>query len=76
MSDSTMFESKPGFKRGGKRNEVPDMGRLFDRTPPHHIDAERSLIGSILLDPAVLNDVVELIPNGEMFYQESHGTIY
>ena len=71
-----MFESKPGFKRGGKRNEVPDMGRLFDRTPPHHIDAERSLIGSILLDPAVLNDVVELIPNGEMFYQESHGTIY
>lgn len=71
-----MFESKPGGRRGGKRNEVPDLGRLFDRTPPHHIDAERSLIGSILLDPSVLNDVVELIPNGEMFYQESNGVIY
>ncbi|MCA9276475.1 MAG: replicative DNA helicase [Phycisphaerales bacterium] len=76
MSDSTMFEPKPDSRRGSSRREVPDMGRLFDRTPPHHIDAERSLIGSILLDPAVLNDVVELIPNGELFYQESHGTIY
>ncbi len=52
------------------------MGRLFDRTPPHHVDAERSLIGSILLDPSVLNDVVELIPNGDLFYQESNGVIY
>ena len=71
-----MFEPKPDARRGSSRREVPDMGRLFDRTPPHHIDAERSLIGSILLDPAVLNDVVELIPNGDLFYQESHGTIY
>ncbi|MCR9075020.1 MAG: hypothetical protein NXI07_03175, partial [bacterium] len=76
MNDSTMFEPKSGKRRGDQRPQTLDMGRLFDRTPPHHIDAERSLIGSILLDPAVLNDVVELIPNGEMFYQESHGTIY
>ncbi len=76
VSDSTIFESKPDARRGGKRNEIPDMGRLFDRTPPHHIDAERSLIGSILLDPSVLNDVVELIPNGDLFYQESNGVIY
>ncbi len=71
-----MFESKSGGRRGNPRNEIPDLGRLFDRTPPHHIDAERSLIGSILLDPSSLNDVVELIPNGEMFYQESNGVIY
>ncbi len=52
------------------------MGRLFDRTPPHAVEAERSLLGSILLDPSVLNDVVEIVPSPESFYKETHGTIY
>lgn len=52
------------------------MGKLFDRTPPHAVEAERSLLGSILLDPGVLNDVVEIVPTPESFYKEAHGTIY
>ncbi|MGV6815410.1 MAG: DnaB-like helicase N-terminal domain-containing protein, partial [Phycisphaerales bacterium] len=77
MNESSLYEAKSGgsFQKGKKSN-VPDMGKLFDRTPPHHVDAERSLLGSILLDPTVLNDVVEMIPNAEPFYQESHGVIY
>ncbi len=55
----------------------PDaIGKLFDRTPPHAVDAERSLLGAILLDPGVLNDVVELLPGPESFYKEAHSTIY
>ena len=77
MNESSLYESKPGgsFQKGKKSN-APDTGKLFDRTPPHHVDAERSLLGSILLDPTTLNDVVELIPNADPFYKEAHGVIY
>ncbi len=80
VNDANLYESGSGapFKKHkkGKKSNVPDMGKLFDRTPPHHVDAERSLLGSILLDPTTLNDVVELIPNADSFYKESHGVIY
>jgi len=77
VSESTLYESKPGRDWKKKRRaDIPDTGKLFDRTPPHHIDAERSLLGSILLEPAILNDVVEIVPNAESFYKESHGVIY
>jgi replicative DNA helicase len=69
----TTFESKPF---GKKRKPTIDAGELFDRTPPHHIDAERSLLGSILLDPMVLTEIVEIVSTPEQFYKEAHGTIF
>jgi len=76
VNENTLYEPKPGKAWKNRKPDIPDVGKLFDRTPPHHVDAERSLLGSILLDPTVLNDVVELIPNGDQFYKESHGVIY
>jgi replicative DNA helicase len=64
------------FEPKAFRTDREAMGKLFDRTPPHAIEAERSLLGSILLDPSVLNDVVEIVPTPESFYKEAHGTIY
>lgn len=64
------------FEPKAFRTDREAMGRLFDRTPPHAIEAERSLLGSVLLDPSVLNDVVEIVSSPDQFYKESHGTIY
>lgn len=72
MSETTT-ESKPW---GKKRKPTIDAGALFDRSPPHHIDAERSLLGSILLDPMILTEVVEIVSTPEQFYKEAHGTIF
>lgn len=80
----TQFEAKPDFKPDGKfagkprpfKTDHEAMGQLFDRTPPHATEAERSLLGSILLDPAVLNDVVEILPSADSMYKQSHATIY
>ncbi len=72
MSDTTL-ESKPW---GKNRKPTIDASELFDRTPPHHIDAERSLLGSILLDPMVLTEIVEIVSSPEQFYKEAHGTIF
>ncbi|MEM9372044.1 MAG: replicative DNA helicase [Planctomycetota bacterium] len=76
----TQFEAKPDHATKGKpgrfRTDHEAMGQLFDRTPPHATEAERSLLGSILLDPAVLNDVVEILPSADAMYREAHATIY
>jgi len=44
------------------------------RIPPHNLEAESSVLGSILLDNEVLSGLGELRP--EMFYRESHRKIF
>lgn len=45
------------------------------RVPPHNLDAERSLLGGILLDGETLADV-QLDVNAADFYRESHRKIF
>jgi replicative DNA helicase len=52
------------------------LEKLFDRLPPHSLEAERSLLGSLLLDPAVLGEVVTLVSKAEQFYSTAHGAIF
>lgn len=45
------------------------------RTPPHDIDAERALLGAILLKPEAMHDIaVTVYP--ESFYADKHSEIY
>jgi replicative DNA helicase len=44
------------------------------RVPPHNLEAESSVLGSILLDNEVLSGLGDLRP--EMFYRESHRKIF
>jgi replicative DNA helicase len=37
------------------------VSALFDKVPPQDIDAERSVLGSILLSNDALDDVLELL---------------
>ena len=46
-----------------------------DRPPPQNIDAEKGLLGSILLENHVLDDVADLL-HAEHFYRDSHQRIY
>jgi len=45
------------------------------KVPPHNIEAERSVLGGILIDPQALLKVLEIIIPDD-FYQESHKLIY
>lgn len=47
-------------------------GRLSDRVPPHDLDAELSVFGSVVLVNGTLDDVRRLIRNGEAFYSAAH----
>ena len=47
----------------------------YERIPPHSDDAEKSVLGSILLDKDALYDVLEKL-KPEDFYNEMHMEIY
>ncbi len=46
-----------------------------DRLPPHNRDAERSVLGSMLRDNAVINDVMQSLDT-EGFYFDAHQKIF
>ncbi len=75
-----MSEDRGQFKgRGGRWNERPapiSAKELFDRQPPQALEAEMSLLGSLILDPKVVPDALSLVRNEKDFYSEAHSHIY
>ncbi len=45
------------------------------RVPPHDLNAEKAVLGGVLLENDALNDVTEML-KPEDFYKDSHGLIY
>jgi replicative DNA helicase len=53
----------------------PELGDMLDRQPPRSIEAERAVIGSLLLLPEVADEVALLV-RPEDFYDEGHRRIF
>ncbi|WP_165232366.1 replicative DNA helicase [Aquisphaera insulae] len=68
-----------GNKMGSGNGNIPFPksagGSLSDHLPPQNLDAERSVLGGILLDNEVLHDIVSFL-NVEDFYRDSHQVVY
>jgi replicative DNA helicase len=45
------------------------------RVPPHNLDAERSLLGGVLLEGQALTDVIEVV-RPEEFYRDAHRKVF
>lgn len=56
----------------------PKTDPVFDRTPPHDIDAERAVLGAMLLDPDAIGTAVEILRENpsEVFYAQAHQCLY
>lgn len=52
------------------------LSRLFEQLPPHAIEAEMSLLGSIMLEAQVIGDVVLVIRGADDFFKPANGAIY
>ncbi len=73
---SDALQSDAGrFKRHGGA-DPRHVARLFEQLPPHAIEAEMCLLGSILLEPRVLGDTTFIIRDGGDFYKPTNGAIY
>ncbi|MCA9291962.1 MAG: replicative DNA helicase [Phycisphaerales bacterium] len=58
------------------RAEAGQLGELFERLPPHAVEAEMGLLGSMILEPAVVGDVLQIIRGRDDFYRPSNGVLY
>lgn len=71
-----------GFSGGGRsrkgRNtpEPVQLGKLLDALPPHALEAEMALLGSMILDWRVCGEVLQIVKTGEDFYKPAHAAIY
>lgn len=54
----------------------PALGKLFEQPLPHSLEAEMALLGSMLLDPEVIPDIIPLVGAREDFHLESHSAIF
>lgn len=64
------------YERVDKRRSGPDRGsEIFDRMPPQNIEAERNVLGCVLLDPRLCDDVALLL-RVEDFYADAHQKLY
>lgn len=52
------------------------MARLFEGMPPHAIEAEMAVLGSILIEPGCIGDVLSLLPSGAEFFKPAHGSMF
>ncbi len=68
-----------GQGRGGRYGKRPtpiSAKELFERQPPAAVEAEMSLLGSMILDPNVIPDVLGIIKGENDFFRDSHGHVY
>ncbi|WP_206060600.1 replicative DNA helicase [Nonomuraea basaltis] len=56
-------------------DEETGAGPGFERTPPHNIDAEQSVLGGMLLSKDAIADVVEIL-RADDFYRPAHQMVF
>ena len=61
---------------GGAARDWRHLANLFESLPPHAIEAEMSLLGSILIEPQVIGDVIFIVRKGDDFYKPANGAIF
>jgi len=61
--------------RNAKGNSKENSSLLGVRIPPQNIDAERSILGSVLLDKDALIKIADIV-SSEDFYEDRHGIIF
>ena len=69
--------ASPRFdSRRDRQNRRVDVAELFNKLPPHAVEAEAALIGSIILDWRVAGDVIQVLHGSEDFYKPAHAALY
>src|SRR3569833_1331579 len=59
----------------GRQNSPRAATEILDRQPPHKHEAEHSVLGSLLLDPEMCDEVALVLADRD-FYSPSHQTLY
>lgn len=74
-----MAESFEGFFPKSRANfpqKTPSLQELGGKVPPHSLEAEKSVLGGILLDNAAMDRIADIRLDADDFYAENHQRIY
>lgn len=69
----TKSANKKDFKKEKPKVSIQNSGEF--KTPPHNIEAEKSVLGSLMLDKDAIIKIADLLKIGD-FYKEAHNSIY
>jgi len=53
-----------------------DIDPSLYKLPPQNIEAEQSILGSVLLENSAINSVLEILSTPSDFYNEAHRKIF
>ena len=70
--------ASPRAQRGGRRKSAENRtvpADVFRQIPPHSIEAEQAVLGGVLINPDILNSLVEFLA-AEDFYLPAHQAVY
>jgi len=69
--------SKTTYTTGPRKKPAPKRLEqiLIERSPPHNLEAEIGVLGAILLNPLVCDDVTTIL-RADDFYADHHKTLY
>jgi len=73
--DTTTLMAKASKSRKKMQDDEQRNFAMFDRLPPHSLEAERGVIGAILLNPMVCDDVAVIVRSSD-FYADANRIIY
>jgi len=59
----------------GTTNERLEL-RNLERVPPQSVDAERAVLGGMLLDSEAATRAIEILDSPEAFYKPAHGKVF
>ncbi|MBL8747186.1 MAG: replicative DNA helicase [Phycisphaerae bacterium] len=69
-------QAPPRSQRPSAAAATRGLQKLFDRLPPHSLEAEMSLLGSMILDHKVVGEVIGIVPSGDYLFSASHAAIF
>ncbi len=73
MSNAPIFDDEPPpFERERPRARQESGSRV----PPHNLDAERALLGALLLSRDAVAAAAEVVPGADVFYRPAHAHVY
>jgi replicative DNA helicase len=65
-----------GRRGRGRQSPYIHLGELFNQPPPQALEAEMSVLGSMILDFRVIPDVLPHLRSERDFYKEAHGHVF
>lgn len=75
MDEIMSTDEQIGQRRFDRSDRGKNASKIFNKLPPQDLDAERGLLGSILLVNDVIDEVADIV-RPDFFYLDSHQKIF